>query len=89
MRAKANHAITSKARTHNRPLKKLGKMRNEARRDLRKAKRDNQGELVIQELAKKFYKLIRMHSKAQKASLRVKASLEAKKVRHECVKSLW
>ena len=46
MRAKANHAITSKARTHNRPLKKLRKMRNEARRDLRKAKRDNQGELV-------------------------------------------
>ena len=89
VRAKANHAITSKARTHNRPLKKLRKMRNEARRDLRKAKRDNQGELVIQELAKKFYKLIRMHSKAQKVSLRVKASLEAKKVRHECAKSLW
>ena len=51
--AKAKHPITSKARTHNRPLKKLRKMRNEARRDLSKAKRDNQGELVIQELAKK------------------------------------
>ena len=58
-------------------------------RDLRRARREGQDNLVIQETAKQFHKLIRMYSKAQKVSLRFKANLEARKARRECAKSLW
>ena len=44
---------------------------------------------MIQEMAKQFHKLIRMHSKAQKVSLRTRVNLEARKARSECAKSLW
>ena len=64
-------------------------MRNEARRDLRRARREGQDNLVIQEMPKQFHKLIRMYSKVQKVSLRSKANLEARKARRECAKSLW
>ena len=83
---KAKHAKQSKPRSHNRSPKKLKRLRNEARRDLRREGQDN---LVIQEIAKQFHKLIRMYSKAQKVSLRSKANLEARKARRECAKSLW
>ena len=89
---KAKHSKRSKQpkpRSHNQLLKKLKRMRNEARRDLRRARRESQEEIVIQEIAKQFYKLIRMHSKAQKVSLRSRANLEARKARSECAKSLW
>ena len=82
---KAKHAKQSKPRSHNRSPKKLKRLRNEARRDLRRG----QDNLVIQEIAKQFHKLIRMYSKAQKVSLRSKANLEARKARRECAKSLW
>ena len=86
---KAKHAKQSKPRSHNRSPKKLKRMRNEVRRDLRRARREGQDNLVIQEIAKQFHKLIRMYSKVQKASLRFKANLEARKARRECAKSLW
>ena len=82
---KAKHAKQSKPRSHNRSPKKLKRLRNEARRDLRRG----QDNLVIQEIAKQFHKLIRMYSKAQKVSLRSKANLEARKARRERAKSLW
>ena len=45
--------------------------------------------IVIQEIAKQFHKLTRMHRNAQKVSLRSRANLEARKAQSECDKSLW
>ena len=76
---KAKRSKQPKPKSHNRSLKKLKRMRNEARRDLRRARREGQDELVIKEIAKQFHKFIRMHSKAQKVSLRSRANTEARK----------
>ena len=86
---KGKHSKQPKPGSHNRFLKKLKRMGNEARRDLRRARREDQDELVIQEIAKQFHNLTRMHSKAQKVSLRSRAYLETRKARSECDKSLW
>ena len=86
---KVKRSKQPKPKSHNRSLKKLKRMRNEARRDLRRARREGQDELVIKEIAKQFHKFIRMHTKAQKVSLRSRANMEARKAQSECAMSLW
>ena len=73
---KHKHTAQHKPRNHNRPLKRLRKEGNEARKELRKARKEKQDEKAILDLAKKFQLLLRLHSKTKKAW-------------SECAKSFW
>ena len=44
---------------------------------------------MVHELSVKFHRLLRLHSKAKKASLKARLNLEALTVRRECQKSFW
>jgi hypothetical protein len=50
-----------------------------ARRELRAARREGRDEGVIKEVATKFHRLIRLHSKAKREQLRARLKLEAGK----------
>ena len=57
--------------------------KNEARRELRAARRDGRDQITIREVARKFHTLIRLHSKTK---LKAKFNLEAGKARRECAR---
>ena len=75
-------------RRHARRLKKLTAEKNEARREFRRAKA-SANDLVIQQLAQKFYHLVRLHSAEKKLLLKSKCRLEALKARRECSRAFW
>ena len=75
-------------RWHARCLKKITAQKNEARKQFRQAKASSSSGTVIQELARKFYHLIRLHS-AEKILLCSKCRLEALKARRECNRNFW
>ena len=79
----------SHSRKHNRPIKKITREKNDARKALRKAKREGEETGIIQALARKFHSLIRLHSKTKKEQLKTQLNLEARKARRECAKSFW
>ena len=62
-------------RRHNRRLKKLTKLKNESRRELRKAKKDSLDEATIRTVAREFHRLLRLHSKESKISNKSKANM--------------
>ena len=63
---KSQRAATTRPRRHNRTMKKVTQQKNEARRELRAARRDGRDEITIREVARKFHTLIRLHSKTKK-----------------------
>ena len=71
-------------RKHARRLKRLTKEKNEARKQLCKAKTSILDISVIQYLAQKFHRLVRLHSSEKKSMLRSKCQLEALKARGQC-----
>ena len=76
-------------RRHARQLKKLTAEKNEARKEFRRAKASATNDLVIQQLAQKFYRLVRLHSAEKKLLLKSKCRLEALKARRECSRAFW
>ena len=76
-------------RRHARHVKNVTEQKNEARRKMRKARREGQDEVAIRNHAKEFHKLLRLHSKENKAQLKTKFRIEALKARKECAKSFW
>ena len=76
-------------RKHNRAMKRITKEKNMARRELRRARKDGKEDGIIKDIAQKFHKLIRLHSKAKKEQLKARLNLEAGKVRRECAKNFW
>ena len=78
-----------KVRQHDRALKEVTRLKIEARRALRKAKRDGEDDSVIQSLAANFLSILRRHSRLIRASsLRLK-DLKARAVREECNRNFW
>jgi len=64
-------------------------MRNQARNDLRKAKRSGQDPQAIKKLAQKFHKFLRQHYQMQKATIRKSKHNEARRARKDCAKHFW
>ena len=67
----------SRKRAHERKLKNLRREKSEAKRALKQARRQPQSEGTVRELSVKFHRLLRLHSKAKKASLKARLNLEA------------
>ena len=76
-------------RKHARRLKRLTSQKNSARKQLHQAKSSSADPSVIQELACKFYKLVRLHSAEKKIHLKSKCRFEALKARRECNNAFW
>ena len=70
-------------------MKKLRQEKNAAKKALRQARSQAENEDTVRELSVKFHRLLRLHSKSKKASLKAKLNLEALKARKECERSLW
>ena len=76
-------------RKHVRRLKKITAQKNEARKEFRRAKASASNSSLIQELARKFYQLVLLHSAEKKIVLQSKSRLEAFKARRECSRNFW
>ena len=50
-------------------------------------RREGKEEGAIKEVARRFHRLIRLHSKAKREQLRSRLNLEAGKARQECAKN--
>ena len=71
-------------RQHDRALKEVTRLKNKARRALRKAKREGASDDVIQPLAANFLSLLRRHSRLCRESSSRLRHKEAKDAREEC-----
>ena len=59
-------------------MKRITKEKNMARRgELRRVRKDGKEDSIIKDMAQKFHKLIRLHSKAKKEQLKARLNLEA------------
>ena len=76
-------------RKHKQTIKRITKEKNMARMELRRAMKDGKEDDIIKDVARKFHKLIRFHSRTKKEQLKARLSLEAGKARLECAKNLW
>ena len=63
--------------------------KSEAKKALKQVRRQLQSEGMVRELSVKFHQLLRLYSKAKKASLKARLNLEALTARRECQKSFW
>ena len=76
-------------RQHNRALKKVTILKNEARLALRQAKRSNREKEEIRSHCGKFLSLLRDHSQLKRTSDCKGKELEAKEVRKQCHENFW
>ena len=76
-------------RRHARRLKKLTIEKNDIRKQFRQAKASAGNSLLVQQLAQKFYRLVRLHSAEKKVLLKSQCRLEALKARRECSRAFW
>ena len=76
-------------RQHDRVLKEVTRLKNQARSVLRKAKREGASDDVTQPLAANFLSLLRRHSQlCRDSSIRLREK-EAKVAREECSRNFW
>ena len=52
-------------------------------------RREGKEEGAIKDVARRFHRLIRLHSKAKREQLMSRLNLEAGKARQECAKNFW
>ena len=76
-------------RQHNRALKKVTILKNEARQALRQAKRSNREKEEIHCHSGKFLSLLREHSQLKRASDCKGKELDDKEVRKQCSENFW
>ena len=72
---------------HDRALKKVTTLKNNARRVFYRAKREELPPNEILSLAKKFFELVRQHSSLKKRSQKKSQDNAAKKARQRCYKT--
>ena len=71
-------------------LNKAKNLKNEARRQLRQAKYSgSESPEQIMTLARKFYQLVRAHSRCKRANERAKDSRATRQARQECHRHFW
>ena len=76
-------------RQHDRALKKVTQLKNDARRALRRAKKLGESAPIIQSLAANFLYLLRTHSRLKRDSSHRLQHMEAKIARNECNQDFW
>ena len=81
--------LQPKLRQHDRALKQVTWLKNEARRAFRRAKREGMNDHTIQSLAANFLSLLRQHSRLKRASSRRLQDREAKLVRDKYHQNFW
>ena len=86
---KTSRKKDQRRKTHERQLKKLMRENNAAKKALRQARSHTENDDVVHILSIKFHRLLRLHSKTKRASLKAKINLEALKARKECHRSFW
>ena len=72
-----------------RPLKKVTELKNKARKEFRDAKRNGLCPVVITNVARNFFKLIREHNKVKKKTSQDRAMLTRKQLRRACHINFW
>lgn len=72
-----------------RRLHNLTKQKNDAKKTLRRARKDGLDQSTIKTIAREFHKLLRLHNKESRISAKCSARLEALKARSLCAKSFW
>ena len=70
-------------------MKKVKKLKNEARRELRQAKRESIPPDSISSLAQKFFELVREHSRLKRASNSSQKQDQVRKARRQCYRHFW
>ena len=83
-----NHSKNN-LKQHDRALKRAAQLKNEARRALRKAKREGRSDSEIMELSGRFLSLLRDHSRLKRESTRRQQARGVSKAREECHKNFW
>ena len=78
-----------KQKQHDRALKRATRLKNEARKALRKARMQDESESVILSLSVKFLSLLRDHSRLRCESAQGLHSKEAKFARGKCHQNFW
>ena len=81
--------LQSRIRQHDRALKEVTCLKNEARRALRRAKSECANRDTIQSLAANFLSLLRQHSHLKRVSSQKLRHKEAKAVRERCHRNFW
>ena len=76
-------------RQHDRALKRVTRLKNEARQTLRQAKRKGESGTVLSSLAAKFLSLLRTHSRLKRKSQKRYSQNEVKSVRQRCYLDFW
>ena len=76
-------------RRHDRQLKTFRRLKNEARRAFRSAKRNNDPASVISALSRSFHNLIKQHSRARKASLRAQQLKDSQSATAAVKRDFW
>jgi len=66
---------------HERALRKVTELRNKAREDFRRAKREGRLQEDIQSFARNFFDLVRQHSKVKRRAEKLRGLDSAKKAR--------
>ena len=74
---------------HDRALKEVTRLKNEARQALRRARRQGESVSTILSLSGKFLSLVRDHSRLKRESSRRLQSKEARFARQECHPNFW
>ena len=78
-----------KKRKHQRNLKYIRQQKNETRRAYRSALRSNQPRDVILQLASKYHKLVRQHSKIRRDHIQADLLHRMKFEQHKCARNIW
>ena len=78
-----------KVEKHDRALKKVRQLKNEARRDLRQAKKEGLEPGSILSLSRKFFKLVREHSQLKRSSVSSQEKAQSRKARQHCHRNFW
>ena len=78
-----------KPRGGRKSVAKLREMRNQARKELRKAKKDVQDPQAVKDLANKFHQYLRQHNRARRAESNKFQRKQEMKARKECAKNFW
>ena len=81
--------LKSRLKQHDRALKEVTRLKNEARQALRRAKSEGVSGPTIQLLAAKFLSLLRQHSRLKRVSSCRIQHKEAKVVRERCHRNFW
>ena len=74
---------------HDKALKKVKELKNMARKDFQKAKKQGLPADSIQPLARQFFQLIREHNRLKKSSSATNNRDQARKARHSCHRHFW